>query len=117
MLNITAQELFDNAAVGIILQDFRVARGHGCEYQSMTNDGKARCAIGHSITDVYPGSGCTAQWSWLTERSSLAPLAARLVQAHDTTLANHGEAVWRTEMSILALRYKLDDSAVWMTKA
>ena len=110
---LTEQELFDNAALGIIGQGgvaaFDLKRG--CV--TMTTEG-ARCALGWSVNDAKPDATTTPEWRTI---SSL-PLGVELRRAHDVILAaynNKPEAFgqWQELMSMIALGFGLDDSAVY----
>lgn len=109
---ITNQELFDNAALGIILHNDGKACMQGAACVIMSQDGKFRCAIGWSVTDAEPGDPDSHQWVEITEAYQIGPY---LRDAHDDILACSGFAEWQGYMSRLALAFRLDDSAVYHT--
>lgn len=114
-MRITAQRLFDNAALGIMGQEWRPALdvwGDGCVLE--TPDGR-RCAIGHSVTD---GLG----WRYSRQSITLANshhsnLVSRLQFAHDNQLRYLGSEFWTGEMSRIALKFGLNDSVLYFTEA
>lgn len=105
------QELFDNAALGIMGQGFQRATVTTLKGKTvcctLTPDGK-RCALGHSIGDSRPGSRWTRQFARLEQRV----LARELIDAHDGTLAV-GAIPWTRHMADIAFRYGLDDSVLY----
>lgn len=112
-MRITAQRLFDNAALGIVGQEWRPAldgRGDGCILE--TPDGR-RCAIGHSVTDGL--NWCESRQSLILEKSRHQLLVRTLQIAHDTQLRYLGSEFWTREMSRIALRFGLDDSVLYFT--
>jgi len=106
------QELFDNAALGIIGQGYvRCTMPNNDVCLVMSSDGKSRCALGWSCYDATPGSPTTAQWDRIKHDSFVAH---ELLAAHDFTLKK-GKEEWQTFMSEIALSHGLDDSCVYMT--
>lgn len=108
-----AQTLYDNACLGIIGQGMQACMDaiYGC--LAMSADGKRRCAIAWSCTDVEPGKLTSKQWARLAKDN----LAADVRDAHDDTLVNEGPDAWRTRMAEIAIEHGLDDSCLWFTLA
>lgn len=109
-MNITPQQLFDNAAYGIASQGHRAAVCDDGTCVALTPDGR-RCALGWSVTDATAGDVFTLQWDELSKTS----LGFHLANAHDYDLRrNGGKDAWLRRMAEIALEYGLDDSALWM---
>lgn len=106
---ITNQQLFDNAALGIIGQGHKVSidpETGGCVV--LNSDG-LRCALGWSCTDVKVNQGSSPRWHQLSEKR----LGMALRIAHDSYLRIYGKETWEEQMSKVALEFKLDDSCVY----
>lgn len=101
-MQITNQQLFDNAVIGIRNQEYRVAvDSSGCTILASNGD---RCALGHSCTDVkYPGD---ASWEWVLLNKTL--VGNRLRAAHDRALKHFGKAAWLVVMREIAREFDLN---------
>jgi hypothetical protein len=106
----TPQELFDNAALGIIGQGMRAAYDKSAGTCCILLEDGRRCALGHSVTDAEIGHLGSSQWHSLDHG-----LGAALRIAHDAILAEYGDHVndWRTRMAEIALEFGLDDSTLY----
>lgn len=109
----TPQELYDNACLGIIGQGLEACMGPELGCLAMSADGKRRCAIAWSCTDVEPGKLTSPQWRTLAEDK----LAEALRDAHDDTLVIDGPDAWRTRMAEIAIEHGLDDSCLYFAPA
>ena len=106
---ITYQEIFDNAALGIVGQGGKSCYDERLDALLVMDDRGNRDAVGWSVTDAKPGDVTTPQW----EALSLLPLGLALHDAHDETLHLFGFEFWQRYMSGIALDFGLDDSCVY----
>jgi hypothetical protein len=108
MIDLTDQEVFNNALFGLRLQGKPCLQGTSCMYRHY----KMRCAVGFSIDDKhydtsFEDSGADDLVSRGVFPEDQQELLEAIQNAHDSTFKAQGKHDWECEMSTIAQAHAL----------